>query len=151
MLQLQTKSIDAGLASFDAARHGQQWGSEAARRLHGAPWSRGLNAVPYCSDRQLPGDSRTVVGPSAASDQPLVQQGTPVQKLFLGFQVGLKAVPKGPPLLTWELVPGMLLNELQFGLLGANLGAIRRAGQFVLAVGKAYPAVRNTASRMAWL
>jgi hypothetical protein len=56
-----------------------------------------LNAVPYCPDRRLPGDSRTVVGPSAASGRPLVLQGTPVQELSLRCQQGLKAVPKGPP------------------------------------------------------
>ncbi len=52
---------------------------------------------PYCPDRRLLGDSRTVLRPSAASGKPLVQQGTPVQQPILRCLEGLKAVPKGPP------------------------------------------------------
>jgi hypothetical protein len=89
-------SVDAGLASSDVVQHHLEWGSRRLRRLHGAPWSRGLNAVPYCPDRRLPGDSGIVLRPSVAAGQPLVHQGTPVQELVLGCQVGLKAVPKGP-------------------------------------------------------
>ena len=57
-LQHQKGSVDAGLVSLDVAQHQLRWGSRRHRRVHGAPWSRGLNAVPYCSDRRLPGDSR---------------------------------------------------------------------------------------------
>jgi len=90
--------------------------------------SRGLNAVPYCPDRRLPGDSRTAAGPSAPSGQPLVLQGTPVQELFLGFQVGLKAVPKGPLVLwKWQRFPCSCLglHEGPKVSMGSGLGSLR--------------------------
>ena len=49
------------------------------------------------------------MGPSAASGQPLILQGTPVQELFLRCQVGLKAVPKGP----------LVVKNTTFPLVGA--------------------------------
>lgn len=64
-----------------------------------------MNAVPYCPDRRLPGASRTVLRPFAASGPRLDQKGTPVQELFLERQRGLKAVPKGPPTLTGNVIP----------------------------------------------
>jgi hypothetical protein len=53
-----------------------------------------LKAVPYRSDRRLPGDSRTVLGPSEPSCQPLQSRVTPVQRLSPGSQEGLKPSPK---------------------------------------------------------
>ena len=49
-------SIDAALASLGVAQHYLRWGSRRFRRLLGAPWSRGLKAVPYCPDGRLLGD-----------------------------------------------------------------------------------------------
>ncbi len=105
---------DLVMALHAGVRDAVQAGFEVFRREE-----VGLNAVPYCPDRRLPGDSGIVLRPSAAAGQPLVHQGTPVQELVLGCQVGLKAVPKGPP-----KKPQVILGFLAIAHPGGNhLGA----------------------------